>query len=274
MSNASVPSFPARGLTVPITRNLVAIKRNIQESARRLPDAPPPAFVRDLARHLEHLAHTLTTLSEMAAVNDEALPNLTVRIRKIATMGVDPADPQPLNAVLEEVVGFCAAHSDAFRKTASREKARIIEDYQTRVGMTRVLLLHGEDAADKATSVAKSLHEGCYYDVTLLSLKAKEPPRPHNLRALLASVPEELRLPVSRWSPDVVLSDVGSPRRGFNSALGRSLTHLDRTRVSVLFSPFSTARLLGSFEEARLRTMAESRAESPSEEAARAPISA
>jgi hypothetical protein len=35
--------------------------------------------------------------------------------------------------------------------------------------------------------------------------------------------------------------------------LGRYLARVDRSRTSVLYRPFSTTRLLGAFEDARLR---------------------
>jgi CheY-like chemotaxis protein len=271
MTATSAPAFPAKGLVVPVSRPVVSILRIARESGRSASATETTVLERELARQADHLAHTIERLAEMARVGDDSLPMLIERVRGLASRGLDPDDPRALSRILEEVVAFCKSHHEVFRKIATKQKSLFLLDYWENVERKCVLLLHGEGARDEAEKIAHSLMDGCYFHVEMLRLDHREPPLPHHLRALLASDPEELRRAVPAWQPDVVLCDVGSPRRGYDMRLGRQMTRLPRSSVSVLYRPFSAARLLGTFEEARLRQLLEARVETESQEVMRTP---
>lgn len=271
MAAPTAPAFPAKGLVTPVTRPVVSLLRIAKENAR-LPSATQSAVLaREVARQAGYLADTLQRLADMARLGDDDVPPPIDRVRRLAARGLDPDDPQGLARVLGEVVSFCQSHHKVLRKIATEQKSLFLLDYWENVERKCVLLLHGDGAADEAAKVARSLTEGCYFHVEQHRLDRREPPLPHHLRALHVTDPEELRRAVPAWQPDVVLGDVGSPRRGYDMRLGRQLTRLERSSVSVLLRPFSAARLLGCFEEARLRQLLEARVETGTEEVVRTP---
>jgi len=271
MTATSAPAFPAKGLVVPVSRPIVSLLRIAREAARSASADEHIVLARELARQAKHLAHTIERLAEMSRIGDETLPLLIDRVESLAARGLDPDDPQRLGRILEEVVFFCKTHHEVLRQVATKQKSLFLLDYWENVERKCVLLLHGDGAEDDAAKVARSLMDGCYFHVELMRHDLRQPPLPHHLRALYATDPEELRRAVPAWHPDVVLCDVGSPRRGYDMRLGRQMTRLERSRVSVLFRPFSAARLLGTFEEARLRQLLEARVEPGSRERMRTP---
>jgi CheY-like chemotaxis protein len=271
MITPSAPAFPAKGLVVPVTRPVVSILRIVKESARTTTESQRSVLGRELARQIEHLARTLERLARMARVGDDSLPPLIARVRSLAARGLDPRDPERLGRVMEEVVAFSKTHHETFRSIATKQKSLFLLDYWENVERKCVLLLHGDGSGDEAAKIAQSLLDGCYFHVEQHRLDLREPPLPHHLRALYATDPEELRRAVPAWQPDVVLCDVGSPRRGYDMRLGRQVTRLERSSVSVLFRPFSATRLLGCFEEARLRQLLEARVDAESRETVRTP---
>jgi hypothetical protein len=251
MSEA-VKSFPARGLVVPVIRALVTLTKIEKERARYAPATPPEELDQEMAGHAIHLAHTIEKLAVLADARDRDLPEILARLDELAAPGITTT---LVNSTVETVVAYCNARHDVFREAFQLEKEPFRREYRETLGESDVLLLHGQQGEPQATTIAGSLRDGCYYDVDLKRREAAPVTEQERLRAIYAADSEDLRRGVPAWSPEVILSDVGSPRRGFDMRIGRAMARVDRTRTSVLFRPFSSTRLLGAFEEARIRRL-------------------
>lgn len=158
-----------------------------------------------------------------------------------------------VNELLFNLSRMSGIHKSALKHELSAQPQIYRDIYWGRVYTKKITLIHQGDGVESAEKAAKSLREGCYYDVTVMpethiALKPMSSdfvvflPTDGPIRPATLATASTLGLPI------LMLIDLGRKVETADPVMVRTAHQYTQTGLKVLYRPFTSLRLFTSVD--------------------------
>ncbi|MFC1849155.1 hypothetical protein ACFL27_03000 [candidate division CSSED10-310 bacterium] len=261
-----INQLPASKLILPFIRPLVSIFTMYNCLGEHRWDEMPPEAIRDeLQANTNFLDTVVDRFQEKVGDQSESYASFKKAISELEGYQEPPSQTYlKLNNLSSSLLGFVDGQKREMSSLYLKMKSDCRDLYHDLVKPLNVVLFHGIEDEMVASSISKTLAEGCYYQVTDLPA---QPSQIHidkvvqaDIRAMYSTNPATISTMLSqkaKYGLDILLSKLGKKTENVDATLSKTLYLVQKRDLVVIYPPFPAIRLLHKFEYSRYQRLLE-----------------
>lgn len=258
MDACTIPALPAKNFTFPILRPLLTLIKCIKGMNRfDAKGAPPVALRREALSNAGFIIVALKNLCKTAGIPEHKFYHIIEDIKDKQLWKAGAEGVETFCELMKTLEQFCLKNKKALGDAYRSDKETYNQLYRKCVLKRKVLLIHSKN--DSCEKLAKTLSEGCYYDVDVAgATDSLEKSVSHHVTLFLCSDPLEASAFFEKnkhLGVELFLTDMGKKIPVINMDLCRIVNQAQGMGVKFINPPHVTMKILPILEEAYIQNL-------------------